>query len=120
MSDNFQDSSISGLIRRYVSASALLIGATVLALFFANWSVTRELYSNLWELPVALSIGGFNVFSHGGHPMSLLDFINDFLMFYFFLSVGLEIKREICAANSAVGRKPCCQSSEPAAECSSP
>ncbi len=95
MSDNFQDSSISGLIRRYVSASALLIGATVLALFFANWSVTRELYSNLWELPVALSIGGFNVFSHGGHPMSLLDFINDFLMFYFFLSVGLEIKREI-------------------------
>ena len=95
MSDNFQDPSISGLIRRYVSASALLIGATVLALFFANWSVTRELYSNLWELPVALSIGGFNVFSHGGHPMSLLDFINDFLMFYFFLSVGLEIKREI-------------------------
>ena len=95
MSDNFQDSSISGLIRRYVSASALLIGATVLALICANLPATRELYVRLWEMPVSLSIGNFNVFSHGGHPLSLLDFINDFLMFFFFLSVGLEIKREI-------------------------
>ena len=95
MTDNIQTTSIGGLIRRYVSASALLIGATVLALIIANLPATREFYAQLWELPISLSIGSFNVFSHGGHPMSLMDFINDFLMFYFFLSVGLEIKREI-------------------------
>ena len=95
MSENIQTTSIGGLIRRYVSASALLIGATVLALIIANLPATREFYAQLWELPISLSIGSFNVFSHGGHPMSLMDFINDFLMFYFFLSVGLEIKREI-------------------------
>ena len=95
MTDNIQTTSIGGLIRRYVSASGLLIGATVLALIIANLPATREFYTQLWELPISLSIGSFNVFSHGGHPMSLMDFINDFLMFYFFLSVGLEIKREI-------------------------
>jgi len=89
------DSSLMGLIRRYVSASLLLIIATVLALFFANLPATRDLYAWLWQQPVSLSIGSFNVFSHGGHPMTLMDFINDFLMFFFFLSVGLEIKREV-------------------------
>ena len=89
------ESSLAGLIRRYVSASVLLIVATVLALVFANLPATRNLYAWLWQQPLALSIGNFNVFSHGGHPLTLMDFINDFLMFFFFLSVGLEIKREI-------------------------
>ena len=89
------DSSLMGLIRRYVSASLLLIIATVLALVFANLPATRNLYAWLWQQPVSLSIGSFNVFSHGGHPLTLMDFINDFLMFFFFLSVGLEIKREV-------------------------
>ena len=84
-----------GLIRRHVSASLLLIIATVLALVFANLPATRDLYAWLWQQPVSLSIGSFNVFSHGGHPLTLMDFINDFLMFFFFLSVGLEIKREV-------------------------
>ena len=42
MSDNIQTTSIGGLIRRYVSASGLLIGATVLALVIANLPATRE------------------------------------------------------------------------------
>ncbi len=95
MSDSIQDTSLGGLIRRYVSASGLLIGATVLALIFANLPATRDFYASLWAQPVSLSVGGFNVFSHGGHALTLMDFINDFLMFFFFLSVGLEIKREV-------------------------
>ncbi len=95
MSDSIERTSLGGLIRRYVSASGLLIGATVLALIFANLPATREGYAWLWQQEVSLSIGDFNVFSHGGHALTLMDFINDFLMFFFFLSVGLEIKREI-------------------------
>ena len=95
MSESIQDTSLGGLIRRYVNASFLLIGATVLALVFANLPATRDTYAALWEKTISLSIGNFNFFSHGGHPMKLMDFINDFLMFFFFLSVGLEIKREI-------------------------
>ena len=95
MEDSIQGTSLAGLIRRYVSASGLLIVATILALVFANLPDTREGYAWLWQRPVSLSIGDFNVFSHGGHALTLMDFINDFLMFFFFLSVGLEIKREV-------------------------
>lgn len=95
MSDSIQNTSLGGLIRRYVSASGLLIGATVLALIFANLPATRDGYAWLWQREVSLSIGHFNVFSHGGHALTLMDFINDYLMFFFFLSVGLEIKREV-------------------------
>ena len=99
------ESSFSGLIRRYVSASALLIVATVLALVFANLPATRQLYAWLWQQPMSLSIGGFNVFSHGGQSLTLLDFINDFLMFFFFLSVGLEIKREVLCGELSTRQK---------------
>ena len=99
------ESSFSGLIRRYVSASGLLIIATVLALLFANLPATRHLFAWLWEQPVSLSIGGFNVFSHGGHTLTLMDFINDFLMFFFFLSVGLEIKREVLCGELSTRQK---------------
>ena len=81
--------------RRRVSSSILLIICTVLALVCANVPIAKEWYFSLWQNPVNLSIGSFNLFSHGGHSMSLMEVINDFLMAIFFLSVGLEIKREI-------------------------
>ncbi|MBO4800770.1 MAG: Na+/H+ antiporter NhaA [Bacteroidaceae bacterium] len=105
MADSIQNTSIAGLIRRYVSASALLIVATVLALIFANLPFSRDTYASFWEQPVSLSIGSFNVFGHGGHAMTVMDFINDFLMFFFFLSVGLEIKREILCGELSTRQK---------------
>ncbi|MBE6250303.1 MAG: Na+/H+ antiporter NhaA [Bacteroidales bacterium] len=81
--------------RRHVNSSMVLIFFTVLALFCANIPAVKDWYFGLWNTPVAISIGEFNFFSHAGHTLSLGQMINDFLMAIFFLSVGLEIKREI-------------------------
>ena len=79
----------------HVSSSMVLIVCTVLALICANMPVVKDWYFSLWQHNVSVSIGNFNLFSHNGHPMTLMAVINDFLMAIFFLSVGLEIKREI-------------------------
>ena len=81
--------------KKYVSSSVVLIVCTVLALIFANVPALKDWYFSLWQNEVNISIGNFNFFSHNGHPMSVMAVINDFLMAIFFLSVGLEIKREI-------------------------
>lgn len=82
-------------IKSHVNSSVVLIVCTILALLCANMPWTASWYNSLWQNEVSLSIGRFNLFSHGGHPMTLMQVINDFLMAIFFLSVGLEIKREI-------------------------
>ena len=82
------------MLKKYVSSSMLLVIATVAALIVAN-SPWGDTYRHIWEMPVSLSVGGLNLFSHGGHAMTLGDFISDFLMAIFVLSVGLEIKREV-------------------------
>lgn len=92
MTTNF---SFLSKFKLHVSSSMVLILCTVLALFCANIPVVKDWYFSLWQHNVSVSIGNFNLFSHNGHPMTLMAVINDFLMAIFFLSVGLEIKREI-------------------------
>lgn len=82
------------MFRKYVTSSVMLVLATILALIIANSSLSRT-YTSFWNLPMSLSIGNFNLFSHGGTTLTVMEFINDFLMVVFFFSVGLEIKREI-------------------------
>ena len=82
------------MFRKYVTSSVMLILATILALIIANSKMSHA-YTGFWNLPMSLSIGNFNLFSHGGSTLTVMEFINDFLMVIFFFSVGLEIKREI-------------------------
>lgn len=88
-------------IRRHVSGGNILIISTLLALVIANIPAINQYYFSFWEQEVRLQIGSFNLFSHGGHPMSLLSFINDALMAVFFFTIGLEIKREFLVGQLA-------------------
>lgn len=97
--------SFISMIARYVNTSVVLILATVAALFLANFEPTSDAFLEFWQQKVILSIGNFNFFSHNGEEMTLLHVINDFLMALFFLSVGLEIKREILVGELSTRQK---------------
>ena len=81
--------------KAHVNSSVVLIFFTLLALVCANIPIIKDWYFSLWQYPISLSIGEFNFFSHHEYAITLGQMINDFLMAIFFLSVGLEIKREI-------------------------
>ncbi len=83
------------MVRKYVSSSVLLVLATIAALIVANLPATADWYHDIWLEEVSLSIGRISLFTHHGEAMNVSQFINDFLMAIFFLSVGLELKREI-------------------------
>lgn len=82
-------------IRRHASGGNVLIIATVMALVIANLPWVNQYYFDFWNQEVRLQVGDFNLFSHSGHPMTFLQFINDALMAVFFFTIGLEIKREV-------------------------
>ena len=82
-------------IRHHISGGNVLIGATILAFIVANVPSISGYYFGFWEHEMRLQIGDFNLFSHGGQPMTVLQFINDALMAIFFFAIGLEIKREV-------------------------
>ncbi len=82
-------------LSRHATGGNILIFATVLALIIANIPGFNQTYMDFWTQEVRLQFGSFNLFSHAGHSMNLLAFINDALMAIFFFSIGLEIKREV-------------------------
>lgn len=82
-------------VKSHASGGNVLIVATILALIVANIPGINQMYNDFWEQEIRLQVGSFNIFSHAGHPMSMLQFINDALMAIFFFTIGLEIKREV-------------------------
>lgn len=82
-------------MRRHMSGGNVLIFATILAFIVANIPGINSYYFDFWAQEVRLQVGEFNLFSHGGHPMTVLQFINDAMMSIFFFAIGLEIKREV-------------------------
>lgn len=84
-------------VNRYgkrVNTGMILLLVALVTMVIAN-SPLRSWYENLWGVEITLGTADFNFFSHGGHNMTLLSFVNDALMAVFFFSVGLEIKREM-------------------------
>lgn len=70
-----------------VLGGALLVGATLLGLAWAN-SPWAQSYETLWHISLSISLGDLVL------ERSLLHWINDGLMAMFFFVAGLEIKRE--------------------------
>ncbi|MBQ4772640.1 Na+/H+ antiporter NhaA [Pectobacterium versatile] len=81
------------MIRRFIrldaAAGVMLMMATVLAIAFANWSVTAAGYQQFLMMPVEMRFGALEI------NKNLLLWINDGLMAIFFLLIGLEVKREL-------------------------
>ncbi len=96
--------SMLSFLKHRINGGVLLMIVAVLAIIVANspWS---EQYLALWDFPMILQIGDFNVFSVNGEPLTLMEFINNALMVLFFFSVGLEIKRELLVGELSSLRK---------------
>ncbi|MBN3200665.1 Na+/H+ antiporter NhaA [Pectobacterium brasiliense] len=81
------------MIRRFIgldaAAGVMLMMTTVLAIAFANWSVTAAGYQQFLMMPVEMRFGALEI------NKNLLLWINDGLMAIFFLLIGLEVKREL-------------------------
>ena len=87
-----------------VVASILLFLTAILAAIVANSSLA-PVYHSFLSQELHLRIGDFNLLSHGGHNLTMIEFINDCLMTIFFLAVGLEIKRELLVGELSSFRK---------------
>jgi Na+:H+ antiporter, NhaA family len=81
-----------------VAGAVALLVATVLALVLAN-SALWPAYDAFWHTELGFSVGGWE-FSE-----SLVHWVNDLLMAFFFFVVGLEIKRELLVGELSVRRK---------------
>ena len=80
--------SIKEFLKLESSGGIILIGGMVLALIMAN-SPLSALYDWILHLPVGVKLGAINLDS------TLHHWVNDGLMAVFFLTVGLEVKREV-------------------------
>src|ERR671935_2824225 len=68
-------------------SAAVLLGAAVVALAWANLPLSGS-YDSVWGTKLSVRLGG------GSVSMDLRHWVNEGLMTFFFLVVGLEAKRE--------------------------
>lgn len=70
------------------TAGVILIFCLVLSLTLANNSHTADFFKKIIHIPISIQLANFNFF------LIFKTLVNDFLMVFFFLILGLEIKRE--------------------------
>jgi Na+/H+ antiporter NhaA len=73
-------------LRTETGGAAVLVGATVIALLWVN--VDHSSYDTVWTTQLRITIGG------GGITQDLRQWVNEGLMAFFFLVMGLEARRE--------------------------
>jgi Na+/H+ antiporter NhaA len=73
-------------LRTESGGAAVLLGATLVALAWANLDAGS--YASVWETPASVSVG------HARISLELREWVNSGLMTFFFLVVGLEARRE--------------------------
>ena len=79
---------LNGFLRTEAGGAVVLLTATVAALILAN-SVWGDAYDAFWATEVSIQWGSSYVLG-----MDLAHWVNDGLMTFFFLLIGLEVRRE--------------------------
>jgi Na+/H+ antiporter NhaA len=81
-----RDTALRRFLQTETASAALLLGAAVGALIWAN--VDTSSYDSVWQTRLSIHVG------QAGVSMDLRGWINSGLMSFFFLVVGLEARRE--------------------------
>jgi hypothetical protein len=77
---------LRSFLRTETGSASVLAAATVLALIWANVSISS--YEKFWATRLSVTVGSWNV------SLDVREFVNSGLMALFFLVVGLEARRE--------------------------
>jgi len=85
-------------IHKQTTSGLVLMAVSIIALLVEN-SPLRETYERFIHMPLAIHLGGWAM------ERSIVHWINEGLMAFFFFVVGLEIKREILVGELSAPRQ---------------
>src|SRR5256885_15113647 len=77
---------LRNFLRTETGSAAVLLGATLAALVWANADVSS--YQHVWQTQLSIRVGG------AGVAQDLRGWVNSGLMAFFFFVIGLEVRRE--------------------------